>query len=249
MPTGTSPCGWPASHRVSHSRGALLDGHVQLPAELADVGDPRREHHDAADLDLPAGAEREPRVRHVVGGHRGQHVPGPRAPQPDRGPGRGEVGQGRPGGQVVGDPLGVGHPGRAAGHHPEPVRAQPHHGQVGPEAAVLVQPRGVHHARRRPRSAGRPTGSAPHPARPGPEISSTAKADRSTRAQRVPHGQVLGVDDRRPPARLPLGRALHQPARVPLQQGGVGGVPERPLPADGLVEEGAERAFPVVEPG
>ena len=38
---------------------ALLDRHVQLPAELAHVGDPRRQHHDARDLDLPAGAERE----------------------------------------------------------------------------------------------------------------------------------------------------------------------------------------------
>ena len=79
--------------------GALLDRRVQFPAELADVGNARREHDGAADLDLAAGAEREPRVRHIVGRHRRQHVPGPRPPQPDRRPGRGEVGEERPGGR------------------------------------------------------------------------------------------------------------------------------------------------------
>src|ERR1039458_6673358 len=86
----------PASVVVTAQSGALtqrttISLTVQFPAELADVGDARREHHDPADLDLLAAAEPEPGVRHVVGRHRGQHVPGPRSPQPDRRPGRGEV--------------------------------------------------------------------------------------------------------------------------------------------------------------
>ena len=57
---------------------------------------------------------------------------------------------------------------------------------------------------------------------------------------------MLGVDDRRPPARLPLRGALHQPSGVPLEQRLVGRVPERPFPPCGLVEHRAERAFPLV---
>src|SRR5260370_1210979 len=85
---------------------ALLDRHVQFPAELAHVGDPGREHHGAADLDLTAGAEPQPRARD--GGGRHPRHPGPRsrAPHPHRRPagGGGEVGQGAggPNGRVLG---------------------------------------------------------------------------------------------------------------------------------------------------
>ena len=48
--------------------GALLDRDVELPAEVADVGDPRREDELRADLDRPARPEREALVGHVVRG-------------------------------------------------------------------------------------------------------------------------------------------------------------------------------------
>ena len=51
--------------RVPQPR-ALLDRHVQLPAEVADVGDPEREHLQRADLDRAAAREREALVRDVV---------------------------------------------------------------------------------------------------------------------------------------------------------------------------------------
>src|SRR5215469_1409370 len=81
---------------------------------------------------------------------------------------------------------------------------------------------------------------------PGPVMSNTAHADQ---AARVPHRQVLGVDDRRPPARLPLGLALHQPPGVALEQAGVRAVPVGPLPARGLDEHRAQVALAVVYRG
>ena len=53
------------------------------------------------------------------------------------------------------------------------------------------------------------------------------------------HREMLGVDDRRPPARIPLGSARLD--AVLLDERRVGLVPLRPLPADRLVERGAER--------
>src|SRR5581483_593367 len=38
---------------------ALLDGHVQLPAEIADVGDPAGDDRERTDLDLPPVGEGE----------------------------------------------------------------------------------------------------------------------------------------------------------------------------------------------
>ena len=58
-------------------------------------------------------------------------------------------------------------------------------------------------------------------------------------AGRLPHPQVLGVDDRGPPAGVPLVLARHHPVAVLRHQGGVGLVPERALPAGGLEEHRA----------
>src|SRR5206468_35064 len=63
----------------------------------------------------------------------------------------------------------------------------------------------------------------------------------------IAHGQVFGVDDRRPPARLPRRLAGHHPVAVLVEQPLVGSVPERALPSGGLVEHGAEVAFARVE--
>src|SRR6185369_8649207 len=89
--------------------GALLEGDVQLPPELADVGDARGDDDLRADLDLAAGAELEGVVRQVVARDALEDVAGSRAPEPDRRPRvrlvddlRGAVGR-----NVVGEPLAV----------------------------------------------------------------------------------------------------------------------------------------------
>ena len=138
MPTGIAP--WARAGLVQHrpEPGALLDRDVQLPAELADVGDPRGEHGQRVDLDRPAGAEAEALVGDVVAGQRGEDVAGPRAPQADGGVRRRQVDHRRPPPTFVGEvgePLAVDHAVRAAGHDAEVVVAEPHHGEVGDEAA------------------------------------------------------------------------------------------------------------------
>ena len=76
--------------------------------------------------------------------------------------------------------------------------------------------------------------------------SKIANADRSTSPDPVAHREVLGVDDRRPPARLPLGLARHDPVAVLAEERLVRAVPVRPLPAGGLEELGAELDVAVV---
>src|SRR5581483_6240292 len=59
---------------------ALLDGDVELPAELPDVGDPRGEDRERVHLDRPARGEREPVVGDVVRREGGEDVARTRAP-------------------------------------------------------------------------------------------------------------------------------------------------------------------------
>src|SRR3954447_14223363 len=60
---------------------------------------------------------------------------------------------------------------------------------------------------------------------------------------------MLGVDDRRPPARFPLRGAGHHPVAVFLEKTLVGLVPEGTLPARRLEEDRAELALARVEGG
>ena len=89
---------------------ALLDRHVQLPAEVAHVGDARGQHPQRVDLDRPAAAEAEALVGDVVAGHRAQDVTRARPPEAERRPGGGQVGDlgGAVLRQAVGEPLAVG---------------------------------------------------------------------------------------------------------------------------------------------
>ena len=124
---------------------ALLDRDVQLPAEIADVGDPRREHLQRPDLDRAAAREREALVRDVVAGDAREDVARARAPQPERAPRARLVADLRRAvlGEVVLEPLQVGHPVRAAGDDAEHVVGQAHDRQVGLEAAARGQDRRV----------------------------------------------------------------------------------------------------------
>ena len=141
----------------------------------------------------------KPAVAHVVAGDRRPAPRGPRPPQPERGLGGGQVGErgGAVGGQVVGEPVQVGHAGGAAGHHPEPFRAQPHDGQVGLEPAALVQQRGVDDPARAPRRAARRPATAPTSSAAGPVTSKIANADRSTspHASRMARCSALMIGD------------------------------------------------------
>ena len=196
---------------------------------------------DALHLDLAAGEEPEAVVGHVVGGQRGQDVAGPRAPQADRRDVVGAVGQRRRAvvGQLVAEPLAVGHAVRAAGDDAEVVLAQPHHGQVGEEAALGVEHRRVDDLADRD-VALRDAGPLHRLERARALDVEDAERRQVDHAGRLAHPQVLGVDDRAPPARVPLVLARHHRVAVLLEEVGVGLVPVRPLPAGGLEEERAE---------
>ena len=98
---------------------------MELPAEVADVGDPRREHTQGPNLNRATSAEREALVRDVVSGRTGEDVPRPRPPEPERAPGRREIDDLRRAvcRQVIGEPLLLGHARGSARHHAEPLLA------------------------------------------------------------------------------------------------------------------------------
>ena len=147
-----------------------------------------------------------------------------------------------PGGQVVGEPLEVRHAVQAAGDHAVAVVGQPHHGEVGAEAALGVEHRRVDHPA--VGHVGLGDDDALHGLRRGrPDDVEDRERGQVDDAGPLAHREVLGVDDRRPPAGVPLVLARQDPVAVLAEQGLVGLVPERPLPADGLEELGARGAL------
>ena len=70
----------PARHQVLVDADGEFGGHVELPAQFADVGDPGRAHGRITQRDLLAGAERE----RFVG--RGRRRSGVASRSRDRGP-------------------------------------------------------------------------------------------------------------------------------------------------------------------
>ena len=227
--------------------GGLGHRDVELPAELADVGDARGEDGGARDLDLATGEEAEAGVADVVGGERGDDVAGAGAPDADGGDVVGEVGEGRRARlrQVAGEPGAVGHAVRAAGDDPEVVLAQAHHGEVGAEAALGVEDRGVDDLADGDVALGHAGGLHDLERLGALDVEEAERRQVDDRG-RLAHAQVLGVDDRAPPARVPLVLARHHGVAVGLQQPGVGLVPEGALPAGGLEEDGAELGLRVV---
>ena len=156
-----------------------------------------------------------------------EDVARPRPPQAERRPGAREVGDHRAVG-VVAEPLEVRHPVQAAGDHAEAVVGEPQDREVGPEAAARREQRRVDGA------PDRHVHLAHGDPLDGVERAVAGDVEDAERRQvehrrALAHGQVLGVDDRRPPARVPLGLAAVEP--VLLDQRRVRLVPERPLPA------------------
>ena len=163
-------------------------------------------------------------------------------------PGRREVGDLRAAvaREVVGEPLEVGHAVRAARDDAEPLVAEPHDRQVGLEAAARRENRRVDDAADGRRPSGARTPAARRRARRGRRRRRSQNAERSKIPARLAHREVLGVDDRRPPARVPL--ASRRPTRSPYSstQRRVRLVPLRPLPARRLEEDGAELLLALV---
>ena len=131
----------------------------------------------------------------------------------------------------------------AAGDDAEDVLLEPHDREVGLEAARLGQDRRVDDA------ADRDVHLAHRDVLDGRQRARADDVeDREGRevedAGRLAHREVLGVDDRRPPAGIPLVRAGLD--AVLLDERRVAVVPLRPLPAGDLVERGVVRALPLV---
>ena len=222
----------------------LLDRDVELPAEVADIGDPGGQRPQRPDLDRAAGREREALVGDVVAGRTGQDLPRPRPPEADRAPRGCEVDDLRApvGRQLVGEPLQVGHAVQPSGDDAEVLVAEPHDRQIGAKAAAPVQYRRVDD----------PAGGDVHLThrdrlepgqRAGPEHVEDAECGQVEERRARAHRQMLGTDDRRPPARLPLRSALHHLVAELLEEQPVRLVPVRTLPTGGLEEERAELAF------
>ena len=230
-----------SEYDVPQLRG-LVHRHVELPAELADVGDPGGEHGavHALDGDLATGEEAEAAVGHVVAAEPGEDVAGARSPEADGGELVGAVAAARHLDQVVGEPLPVGHAVGTAGDDPEVVVAEPHHGEVGEEPALGVEDRGVDDLADGDVALG-DAGLLHRRERARAGDVEDAERGQVDHAGVLAHGEVLGVDDRAPPAGVPLVLARHHCSAVLLDEAGVGLVPPRPLPADGLVEPRPER--------
>ena len=149
-----------------------------------------------------------------------------------------------PSGHVVGDPLEVGHAVQAAGHHAELLVAEPQDREVGAEAAARRQQRRVDDA------PDRYVHLAHRDLLHGRERAGAGDVEDAERAQvehrrAVAHREVLGVDDRRPPARVPLRRPAVD--AVLVDQLRVRLVPVRALPSGRLEEDRAERLLAGVE--
>ena len=116
---------------------------------------------------------------------------------------RGEVVDPRAVVQVVGEPLLVGHAVRAAGDDAEDLVVHPHDRQVGLEVAARREHRRVDDAA--DRHVHLPRRDLLHDVeRARPDDVEDAERGQVEHRGAVAHREVLRVDDRRPPARVPL---------------------------------------------
>ena len=166
--------------------GGVLHRDVELPAELADVGDAGGEDRGARRPAI-SRQERKPNPASETSSEVSEatmsRARGPQMPIVDTSSVR-SVRSWSPSssGRWPANHGPVGHAVGAAGDDPEVVVAQPHHGQVGAEAALRVE----HRACRSPCRPRRRTGRRRCPARrrapPGPVMSKMQNADRSITA-------------------------------------------------------------------
>ena len=147
--------------------------------------------------------------------------------------------------KMVSEPLVVGHAVCAAGDDAEVLVAEPHDREVGLEAAARREPRRVDHAADAA-STWRIDTCCSASSAPGPDDVEDRERRQVEDPGAVAHREVLGIDDRRPPARVPLGLAAPDPVAVLLEQRSVRLVPLRPLPPGGLEEDSAELLLTLV---
>ena len=149
-------------------------------------------------------------------------------------------------GQVVAEPLAVGHAVRAARDDPELLVAEPHDREVGLEAAAGREPRRVDDPADRDVDLPlRHVLEGVERSRPG-DVEDRERGEVEDRGP-LAHGEMLRVDDRRPPASVPLRLAAADPVAELLEQRRVRLVPLRALPARRLEEDGVELALARVE--
>ena len=220
-----------------------LGRHVQLVAQLAEVGDPDAQRPGEPEVDLARGPETERLVRQVHRGERGQQLARARPLHVQLGVARRDVGDG--GEQPAVDGLGVpADPGLdvpvrgVRRDHPEPVVGQLGHGQIGLQQPGLVQPLGV----------GDHTRLAVHPVR---RQLLQQPAGVATLDQELGHERHVHQGD--PLAHRPmLVGPVAEPARpAPGQRAGIrrdprAGVPVGSLPAADVAEAGSRLDQPVV---
>ena len=136
------------------------------------------------------------------------------------------------------EPLHVRHPVRPAGDDAEAVVGHLHDRQIRLEAAAGREHRRVDHAAVRDVHLAR--GDRLHAVeRAGADDVEDAERGQVEHRGALAHGEMLGVDDRRPPARVPL--VLARPHAVLLDERRVRLVPVRTLPR-GRLEEDARPA-------
>src|SRR6266850_1810493 len=140
----STPC---LAQRVVHAPREL-HRHVQLPAQLSHVGDPRGADHGPADTDLPTRGEREGGAGEVGRAHARQELPRARPHHPDDGIGAAHVGEGRAGvlRNVASDPVRITRGLGRAGHDEIGVPGEPGDREIALEAAALVEHGRVHDA-------------------------------------------------------------------------------------------------------
>ncbi len=121
--------------------GGELRRDVELPAQLADVGDPQRAYERGAELDLLGRAEGERVVAEVRRGELGEEVAAARSHDGDRGETRRDVGG--PGAGVAdrgAKPSEVAPAGGGPGDDEVLVLSGSGHREIGLDAAVVVAP-------------------------------------------------------------------------------------------------------------
>ncbi len=223
-----------AHQRIEHQAGRS-ERHMQLPAQLAHIGDPKGAHRMTFDLDAPGMAEGKGEVGAVDSRHRLEHVSGSRPHQGERAKVFGDVPQlgieTTP--DMIADPGAVMGAKSRAGHDIEEILLEAGDGEIALDPAFAVQELGIGQS----------------PGRTGDVV----RRDPVQRRHRVPAGQLelreRGLIEQ-------ADRLAHQPVLFAhrlepvrpahrghiLRRHAIGREPVRPLPA----ELGAEhRAVPL----
>ena len=220
--------------------GGVRHRHMQLPAQLADIGHAQRGDRRAADGNFAHRAEGKTRPRYVVVAYRRQHIARLRPHQRQHRVGRRNIGQARvqPGRDVRPDPGEIVRREAGAGGDVKPVGGQPRHRQVAFDAAIRVQHLGVDQPARRPVDI---VGADPGQRGLGVPALDHELGERALieQADAFAHGPVFLADRGEP--------VLPAEAVFVARLDAVGREPVRPLPAELLAEAGAARFEPVVQ--